>query len=138
MFDALRVFIKYCFFFPYRVSSPKIIKGHVTFYIPIKKENMDLRSNWSLKLQKIDRLNFLLFHSFHYFTYHVFYRLIYIHWLAISSRAIISQNDPFYETKHPGLLLNYSPSFNWGKRAKILLERSTSQIWWPFKQHFFR
>ena len=39
-----------------------------------------------------------------------------------------------YVTKHLGL----QSSFNWGKRSKFLLGRSTSQICWPFEHPFSR
>ena len=44
------------FFFPYRVSSPKIIKGHVTFYIPIKKEIWTLGPTEALNFRKLTDL----------------------------------------------------------------------------------
>ena len=51
-----------------------------------------------------------------------------------------SQNSGkfWYETEHLGQQFNHFPSFNWGKRSKILLEQSTSQICWLFLQLFFR
>ena len=57
------------------------------------------------------------------------------HWIrGISTTGYQNSGNLWLKSKHFGHYCNLSPSYCWGKRWKKLLQQSTSQICWPFKQ----